>query len=115
MTPTASAPSLPDGVVVVVKSACETCHAVVPVLGQLSEATTLHVYTQDDPAFPEAFAPTHDEDLAVSWFHDIETVPTVIKIAGGAEVERTVGWSRDAWAAITGVDGLGPDLPPMRP
>ena len=53
----------------------------------------------------------HDADLAVSWHHDIETVPTLIRVVDGAEVERTVGWSRAEWQRITGLDGLGEDLP----
>lgn len=107
-------PSLPDGIVVVVKQECETCRTVAPVLAQLARAVDLTIYTQDDPDFPTSEA-THDADLAVSWHHSIETVPTVIRVADGIEVERTVGWRRDEWERVTGIDGLGPDLPPMRP
>ena len=57
----------------------------------------------------------HDHDLAVSWHHEIETVPTVIRVVDGVEVERTVGWHREEWERVTGVEGLGPDLPAMRP
>ena len=110
-----TAPLLPDGIVVVVKRECETCQMVVPVLRELSEGVELHVYTQDDPSFPGQPAAVHDEDLAVSWHHDIETVPTLISVRDGVEVERTVGWSRDEWVRLTGIDGLGADLPPMRP
>jgi len=101
--------------VVVVKQECETCRMVVDVLAQLAEATALTVYTQDDPAFPPTVTPIHDHDLAVSWHHDIETVPTVIRVADGVEVDRTVGWVRDQWERVTGVGALGPDLPPFRP
>lgn len=100
---------------VVVKQECETCRMVVDVLAQLAEATALTVYTQDDPAFPPTVTPIHDHDLAVSWHHDIETVPTVIRVADGVEVDRTVGWVRDQWERVTGVGALGPDLPPFRP
>lgn len=108
-------PTLPDGFVVVVKRECETCRTVVPVLGQLAAAGPLTVYTQDDPAFPGEPAAVHDHDLAVSWHHDIETVPTLIRVEGGREVERTVGWHREQWETLTGLRGLGPDLPVMRP
>jgi hypothetical protein len=107
--------NLPDGLIVIVKRECETCQMVVPVLQQLASATELTVYTQDDPGFPASPAAIHDGDLSISWHHEIETVPTVIKVVNGHEVERTVGWSRAAWEQITGVDGLGPDLPVMRP
>ena len=108
-------PRLPDGIVVVVKEECATCHSVASVLRQLDEATTLTVYTQDDPRFPESPVPVHDADLSVSWHHGIETVPTVIRIVDGIEAERTVGWHRDEWIRVTGIDGLGADLPAMRP
>jgi hypothetical protein len=104
-------PALPDGFVVIVKEECETCRMVAPLLAQF-ECT---VYTQDDPAFPHSVSPTHDADLSVSWHHDIETVPTLIKVMNGVELERTVGWSRAEWQRITGVHGLGDDLPVMRP
>ncbi|MCB0957196.1 MAG: thioredoxin, partial [Ilumatobacter sp.] len=105
------APILPDGLVVVVKRECETCRMVAPLLAEMGAT----VYTQDDPAFPEGVAAIHDADLAVSWHHEIETVPTLMRVAGGQELERTVGWSRTDWQRITGRPGLGDDLPVMRP
>jgi hypothetical protein len=109
-------PALPDGIVAVVKRDCPTCVVVAPVLHQLATAgRDLTVYTQDDPAFPPDVVAHHDADLAVSWHHDIETVPTLIRVEDGHEVERTVGWSRAEWEALTGVSGLGPDLPDWRP
>jgi hypothetical protein len=108
-------PPLPDGLVAVVKRDCETCQTVVPVLRQLADGPGLTVYSQDDPEFPGDPAAIYDDDLAVSWHHDIETVPTLIRIVDGSEVDRTFGWSRPAWEELTGVDELGVDLPPMRP
>lgn len=105
-------PPLPDGLVVVVKEECETCRMVAPLFASLPGST---IYTQDDPAFPAGTPATHDRDLAVSWHHRIETVPTLIRVVDGAEVERTVGWVREEWRRITGVAGLGADLPPFRP
>ena len=110
-----SKPTLPDGFVVVVKRDCETCQTVVPVLQQLAAATDLTVYTQDDPDFPGDPAAIHDADLGVSWHHEIETVPTLIKVVDGDEVDRTFGWLRTAWEEFTGISGLGDGLPPMRP
>jgi thiol-disulfide isomerase/thioredoxin len=110
-----SKPILPDGFVVVVKRDCETCQTIVPVLQQLAAAGDLTVYTQDDPDFPADPAAIHDDDLAISWHHEIETVPTLIKVVDGDEVDRTFGWLRTAWEEFTGIDGLGDGLPPMRP
>ena len=114
----ASRPSpstLPDGLVVVVKRECETCRMIAPVLGELAAATTVTVYTQDDPAFPDDVPAISDADLAVSWRHGIETVPTLIRVVAGIEVERTVGWVRSDWRRLSGIDELGADLPPFRP
>lgn len=111
-----SAPVLPDGLVIVVKRECETCRMVAPVVERLaSERDDVTVYVQDDPNFPEGVDVVHDADLAVSWHHEVETVPTVIRVVGGVEVERTVGWVRDEWERVTATTGLGPDLPSFRP
>jgi hypothetical protein len=104
-------PTLPDGLVVIVKEECETCRMIAPLLADFDAV----VYTQDDPAFPTGTDPIHDADLAISWHYDIETVPTLIRVVDGTEVERTVGWLRSDWRRITGVDTLGDDLPMMRP
>jgi hypothetical protein len=109
------APQLPDGFVAIVKRECETCRVVVPVLAQLHAIETLTIYTQDDPDFPARPRAVHDADLAVSWHHDIETVPTLIRVVDGQEVARTVGWLRTEWEDLTGIFGLGLDLPPFRP
>jgi hypothetical protein len=101
-----------DGLVVVVKRDCPTCHLVSPVLAALPGLT---VWSQDDPAFPAGLDVGDDRDLDVSVGLDIETVPTLIRYAGGVETGRTVGWSRAAWRELTGVDDLGADLPEHRP
>ena len=106
-----NAPTLPDGLVVFLKRECETCRMVAPLLAEFAAT----VYTQDDPAFPDGVAATHDATLALSWHHDIETVPTLIRVVDGVEVERTVGWLRSDWQRITGIDDLGDALPVMRP
>lgn len=110
-----SAPVLPDGFTVVVKRECETCRMVVPVLARLQGTGGVTVFTQDDPSFPDGVRSTHDADLAVSWHHAIETVPTLLRVENGLVVERTEGWLRADWQRITGVADLGDDLPVMRP
>jgi hypothetical protein len=110
-----SSPVLPDGLVAVVKAECETCQMVAELLADLARRGDLTVYTQDDPAFPAGVAAVHDGDLGVSWHHDIETVPTIMRVVDGREVERTVGWSRDEWRRLTGDTVLGAELPPSRP
>jgi hypothetical protein len=107
----ATRPALPDGLVVIVKEDCATCHMVAPLLTEFD----VTVYTQDDPQFPTGVTVIDDRDLAVSWHHDIETVPTLLRVVGGREIDRTVGWLRSDWQRITGVATLGADLPVMRP
>ena len=109
--------TLPDGLVVFCKQDCPTCTLVEPLLATLSQSDiALTVYTQDDPTFPTGVANIVDEtDLEQSYHLDIETVPTLIRVAGGQEVERTVGWHRAEWQRITGIDDLGAELPEQRP
>ena len=116
MESAANKPALPDGLVAIVKRDCATCALVAPVLQQLrAGGARLAVYTQDDPAFPAGLDPIDDTSLSVSWHHGIETVPTLLRVEGGVEVGRAVGWSRAEWEGFTKVSGLGPALPPHRP
>lgn len=108
-------PVLPDGLVVVVKEECETCRMTAPVVARLAAEHGATVYVQDDPSFPAGVDAVHDADLAVSWHHEIETVPTLIRVVDGDETDRTVGWSVDEWRRVTGLADLGEDLPPFRP
>lgn len=106
---------LPDGWIAIVKRDCPTCVLVEPVLQQLAAAGRLTVYSQDDPAFPVGVTVLDDRELETSWRLHIDTVPTLLRVEDGAEVERTVGWLRSSWQALTGVDGLGEGLPAHRP
>ena len=109
---------LPDGLVAIVKRDCPTCTLVAPVLAQLRSTYpgTVTIFSQDDPEFPEATGGAIDDrDLEMSFSLDLDTVPTLIRVEDGAEVARTVGWSRDHWTEFTGIDDLGADLPPYRP
>jgi hypothetical protein len=108
-------PRLPDGVVAFVKRECPTCALVAPVLAQLASQRELTVYTQDDPAFPPGLEPVDDRSLEMSWHHEIEAVPTLIRVEGGVESARVLGWHRGEWEALTGVAGLGAGLPDWRP
>ncbi|MFT7599096.1 MAG: hypothetical protein ACI8TP_002021 [Acidimicrobiales bacterium] len=114
--PANAAPPLPDGLVVVVKRDCETCEMVAPLLATVAGSNTLTVYSQDDPSFPNDLAGVIDDtSLEFSWHHDIETVPTLIRVEEGAETSRIIGWSRSEWQSFCGIDDLGSALPEMRP
>ena len=103
-----------DGLLAVVKRDCPTCELAAPVLVELAAAGAV-VVTQDDPAFPEGAGPRHDADLEISYRLDIETAPTLIRFAGGAEAGRAIGWNKAEWRALTGRAELGADLPENRP
>lgn len=96
---TTTAPVVPDGLVAVVRADCPTCALVLPVLDQLGA----FVVSEDD-----------DDGLATSYRLGVETVPTLLRFAGGAEAERTIGWSASAWADLSGV-AVGAGLPEQRP
>ena len=101
---------------VVAKRDCPTCELVQPVLHEiLSSGATLTVYSQDDPAFPAGLEPVDDRSLEHSWRFGVETVPTLIRLDGDTETERTVGWDRAEWIRLTGLDSLGGDLPEFQP
>jgi hypothetical protein len=70
--------------------------------------------SQDDPTFPFEGV-VDDTDLDLSWRLGIETVPTLLRLEGGRETGRSVGWHREQWEELTGVAGLGPGLPAQRP
>jgi hypothetical protein len=91
---------LPDGLVAVVKSDCPTCTLVAPLLDQLGA----HIVSEDT-----------DDGLDTSYELGVETVPTLLKVDGGEIVERTEGWLRERWEALTGVAPLGDGLPEHRP
>ena len=98
---------LPDGLVAVVKRDCPTCVLVEPVLRGLGAA----VWCQDDAGWFDG----DDTELELSFRLGIETVPTLVRVEGGEETGRVVGWSREQWERLTGILGLGASLPDHRP
>jgi hypothetical protein len=110
--------SFADGLHLVVKRDCPTCHLIEPVIRLLAENKTrnLTIYVQDDPAFLSDLPGQHDDRSLEKSFHlDIETVPTLIRYENARETARATGWQRDEWRTLSGVDTLGEDLPGLRP
>lgn len=105
-----------DGLVAVVKRDCPTCVMAAPVLADLVGRGGVTVFTQDDASFPET-VPGRIDDTALEVSHrlKIEIVPTLIRFEGGREVGRTFGWDRGEWERVSGVAGLGRELPQSRP
>ena len=106
---------LPEGLLAVVKRDCPTCVLVAPVLEQLAGRTALTVATQDDPQWPPHVVRQDDTELELSWQLQVLTVPTLVRVVGGVEVDRVEGWLRPQWEALTGIAGLGEGLPEHRP
>jgi hypothetical protein len=109
--------ALPDGLILIAKRECPTCALVEPLLAELAGGgQPLIVYAQDDPAYGNGMATVIDDrSLEHSYQLNIEVVPTLIRVEGGHEVERTYGWHRDDWRRISGLAGLGDGLPMLRP
>lgn len=99
----------------VIKQDCPTCRLIEPVIRQLSATHSITLITQDDPTFPTGLPVTADSSLEHSYRLNIETVPTLIRLAEGQEQARLVGWQRADWQAFTGLADLGADLPAYRP
>ncbi|MDZ7686562.1 MAG: hypothetical protein U5O39_17565 [Gammaproteobacteria bacterium] len=97
--------------VVIVKEACETCQTIVPALRRLAASASVEILCQDNPAFPRNVDVVDDSTLERSWHLGIEIVPTLIR---ASDNERTEGWVRSEWEALTGLS-FEADLPAFRP
>ena len=107
---------LADGLLVVVKDDCETCHLVAPVLTELAlDEQVLAVVSQDRADFPPGFGVVHDRELDVSWRLGTETTPTIYRIEDGEVVDQQAGWHRIGWERVSAVSGLGAGLPDQHP
>jgi len=104
-----------DGLLVVVKSDCETCQMVEPVLRVISARTGVAVASQDDPSYPRGLAVLDDTDLELSWELQTETTPTLYRVEKGKVVGSAPGWNREEWQHLAGIDDLGAGLPASRP
>ncbi len=105
-----------DGLVIFAKKECPTCNLVRPVIHELAQrAPSVVVFSQDDTLFLDGLEVEDDTSLKQSFLHDIEAVPTVIRFTDGVEVDRTVGWSRKDWERVSGISGLGQQLPAFQP
>lgn len=106
-----------DGLIVVAKRDCPTCTLIEPVYRELANGgATVAVFSQDDPTFPESVDGVFDDRaLERSYRLGIETVPTLIRMEGGEEVARTVGWHQGDWRDVAGIASLGEGLPEFRP
>jgi hypothetical protein len=109
-------PTLTDGIHLILKHDCPTCVLIEPVITQLAASgLQLTVDSQDNPEFPAVEGVVDDTDLAVSWHHKIETVPTLLRVEAGVETARIVGWERSQWEAFTAQSDLAPGIAEYSP
>lgn len=108
---------VPDGLIIVAKRDCPTCVLIEPVIKALAQGTeSCTLFIQDDPSFPDGVDDVVDDrELENSYRFDIDTVPTLLRFAGGHEIGRAVGWERAEWRELTRVSKLGQALPEYRP
>ena len=106
-----------EELIIVAKRDCPTCTMIEPVYAELNAGDTpVTVYSQDDPGFPGNIDGVIDDTrLETSYRMDIEIVPTLIRLSDGEEVGRAIGWAREEWQALAGVEGLGGGLPATQP
>jgi hypothetical protein len=106
-----------DGLVVFTKRECPTCTLIETLMRDLAlRNDAFRVVSQDDPGFPKGVVNVIDDrELDHSWLNEIESTPTLIRYQRGREVERVVGWDRDGWRRLTGVEKLGEGLPAFKP
>ncbi|SDT10385.1 hypothetical protein SAMN05216271_3596 [Halopseudomonas sabulinigri] len=108
--------ALPDGLIVVAKADCPTCRLVEPLLGDIAQQGPLTIYVQDSADYAADLPGScYDKSLEQSFRLGIEFVPTLIRVENGQEVERTYGWHKEDWRAISANAVLGEELPAMRP
>jgi hypothetical protein len=97
--------SLPDGLVVFVRSECPTCTLVRPVLEQMAGGQLpLTVVSEDEEA-----------GLRTAYEQGVEIVPTLLRVESGEVRESLQGWLRGSWEQLSGLTELGPELPEHRP
>ena len=105
-----------SGFITLVKQDCATCVLIESVFAELDATHPIRVYSQDSLDFPSTVDTVLDDtELEVSYRLDIEIVPTLIQVKDGKEITRLIGWKREDWRKLTGIDTLGDSLPEFSP
>ncbi len=98
------------------KQDCETCVLIEPVVKEvIDKGVDIGVFVEDDPSFYKKLSPLDGTSLEPSFKWQVEATPTLIKLDGGSEVERIVGWDKKAWHTFFQDENLGSKLPEFRP
>ncbi|MCX6599464.1 MAG: thioredoxin, partial [Acidobacteria bacterium] len=109
-------PSSTTHYLVFLKQECHTCSTLEPVIRALkAQPARLRIVVQDEPEYLADLGAEYDQTLELSFRHQIEVTPTLIRFAGDTEAGRTDGWVRAEWRQLTEIDDLGADQREMMP
>ena len=87
-----------ERILVFLKHDCPTCELILPLLADIQKNTSaLKIIVQDNPNLFNDMDVQEDSNLEISFQHEIETVPTVVKIENKSETSRLIGWDKQEW------------------
>ena len=88
-------------VLVFLKYDCPTCELIRPLLADIQKKVpSLEIIVQDDRKLFPSLNVQEDNDLEISFNHEIEIVPTAIKLERNTETVRLVGWDKKEWKEL---------------
>ncbi len=103
-------------VLVFLKYDCPTCELIRPLLADIQKkVTSLEIIVQDDRKLFPNLNVQEDNDLEISFNHEIEIVPTAIKLERNTETVRLVGWDKKEWKELFKFSQENYTLPDLKP
>ncbi len=103
-------------VLVFLKYDCPTCELIRPLLADIQKKVpSLEIIVQDDRKLFPSLNVQEDNDLEISFNHEIEIVPTAIKLEKNTETVRLVGWDKKGWKELFKFSQENYTLPDMKP
>ncbi len=103
-------------VLVFLKYDCPTCELIRPLLADIQKKVpSLEIIVQDDHKLFPSLNVQEDNDLEISFNHEIEIVPTAIKLEKNTETVRLVGWDKKEWKELFKFSQENYTLPDMKP
>ncbi|OUU74175.1 MAG: hypothetical protein CBC29_08545 [Methylococcaceae bacterium TMED69] len=103
-------------VLVFLKYDCPTCELIRPLLADIQKKVpSLEIIVQDDRKLFPSLNVQEDNDLEISFNHEIEIVPTAIKLEKNTETVRLVGWDKKEWKELFKFSQENYTLPDMKP
>ncbi len=105
-----------ERILVFLKHDCPTCELILPLLADIQKNTSaLKIIVQDNPNLFNDLDVQEDSNLEISFQHEIETVPTVVKIENKSETSRLIGWDKQEWKKMFNFSEENYNLPDRKP